>query len=95
MNTLREIIKQAQRELYCNTCHRSFGLDEIRFKGQLEKTILLQTVCMNNHPPTIMVFMAPFSGNLNLEPINHDDLLQFHKDITNYKGRLKDIIKQS
>lgn len=88
MNTLREIIRQAQQELYCNTCRRSFSLDEIKFKGQLEKTILLQTVCMNGHPPTIMVFMAPFSGKNLFEPITHDDIINFHKDISKIKGRI-------
>ena len=93
MNSIREIIRQAQKELICNTCKRKFDFEEIRFKGQLEKTIFLQTVCMNNHRPTIMVFMAPYQGNVSFEPITNSELLDFYKQITQYKGSLNKTIK--
>ncbi len=93
MNTLRDILKQAQRELYCNTCKRSFAIEEIRFKGQLGDTIFLQTICMNDHPATVMVIMANFEGNLIIEPIDHDNLLEFYNKFSKFNGNLKEVIK--
>lgn len=86
MNPIQEIIQQAQKDLYCPSCGRSFRLNEIRLRGLYNNTILLQTVCANEHTPIIMIFVASYKNANNFHIIDADDILKAHKTFKNFNG---------
>jgi hypothetical protein len=91
MNSLQEILQQAQRDLYCPTCGRNFSLSEIRLRGLFNHTLLLQTVCTNGHSPVIMIFVANYNQSEQLKPITTDDVLATHVALKNFKGDFKSL----
>ena len=86
MNPIQEIIQQAQKDLYCPTCGRSFTLNEIKLRGLYNNTILLQAVCANEHTPIIMIFVASYKNVNNIHIIDADDILKAHKTFKNFNG---------
>ncbi len=94
MNSLQEILKQAQKDLYCPTCGRNFSLGEIHLRGLFDNTLLLQTICSNGHSPIIMIFIAPYKLKEQLKPIEMDDVLTFHAQIKSFNGDFQSLWKQ-
>lgn len=86
MNSLPEIIRAAQKDLYCPTCGRNFTLGEIRVRGMFEHTVLLQTLCANGHVPIIMIFVASINAKQYIRPIKSDDVLKAHVAIKDFDG---------
>lgn len=86
MNPITEIIQQAQKNLYCPTCGRSFSLNEIRLRGMYNHTILLQAICANDHNPVIMIFIASYKNINNIHVINTNDILKAHKTFKVFNG---------
>lgn len=87
MSSLQEIIKQAQKDLFCPTCGRSFNLSEIRLRGIFNHSLVLQTVCTNGHSPVIMIFVtAYYKDNIELNPISFDDVISENDQMANFKG---------
>lgn len=66
MISLLELLQQAQKELTCPTCGRTFLISEIRPRGRVNNTVMLQAVCSNNHFPVVLIFIPskPFSGKI-------------------------------
>lgn len=64
--SLIELLQQAQKELTCPTCGRSFLLSEIRPRGRSKNNLMLQAVCANNHFPVVLIFIPskPFDGKI-------------------------------
>ncbi|MDO8513900.1 MAG: hypothetical protein Q7S37_05350 [bacterium] len=86
MNPIQEIIQQAQRDLYCPTCGRTFSLNEIKLRGLYDHTILLQTACANQHTPVIMIFVASYKNINNIHVLDTDDILKAHKAFKIFDG---------
>lgn len=86
MSSLQEILKQAQKDLYCPTCGRSFTLGEIHLRGLFNHTLLLQTVCTNGHSPVIMMFVTPYYQSDELKSLDSDDILALHSTLKTFNG---------
>ncbi len=86
MPSLIELLHQAQKELTCPTCGRTFLLSEIRPRGHSNSTIMLQAVCSNNHFPIVLIFIPPNSYNLSIQPIQKRDLLELKRTLETFEG---------
>lgn len=64
MNTISEIIKHAQRFLFCPICNRSFNLEEIRLRGFLDDVYILQVKCEKMHNPVSMTVIVGKGVNI-------------------------------
>lgn len=91
MNPIGEIIQKAQKDLYCPSCGRSFSFDEIKLRGLYNKTILLQTICTNEHTPIIMIFVASYKNLNNIHIIDADDIIKAHKTFKQFDGDFQSI----
>jgi hypothetical protein len=86
MISLIELLHQAQKELTCPTCGRNFLISEIRPRGHINKTIMLQAVCSNNHFPIVLIFIPskPFSAKIT--PITKRDILKLKQRVDAFDG---------
>lgn len=101
----KEILKQAQQILYCTTCGRTYQLEEIRLRGFLEDTVILQTICSNHHAPVVTFYLTNSTGQITpAEPsaglakaaarqqskkISKDDVLDLHESLHDFDGDFK------
>lgn len=85
-SSLYDLLHQAQNELTCPTCGRSFLLSEIRPRGHYQNTVMLQAICSNNHFPIVLIFIPskPFSGKIT--PIDKEDLTKLKHTLATFDG---------
>jgi len=83
MNNIHEIIKQMQKDLYCPVCGKSFEIGEIRLRGLFDHTLIVQTVCANNH---LTLFMTTHDKKKDQIPITTDDVLDLHNSLEKFDG---------
>jgi hypothetical protein len=93
MPNLIELLHQAQKELTCPTCGRSFHLSEIRPRGHVNHTIMLQAVCSNNHFPIVLIFIPTKPFKTNLKPITKKDVLAISQAIESFEGTFNTLWK--
>ena len=56
MRSLQDEIRQAQRDLFCPICSRTFGLKDINVRSFLDSnTVELSVVCQRGHFPVVML----------------------------------------
>ncbi len=95
MPSLLELLQQAQKELTCPTCGRRFMLSEIRPRGHVNNTLMLQAVCSNNHFPIVLFFIPskPFTDAIT--PITKGDILRLRQSLEAFEGDFKKIWSQT
>lgn len=91
MPSLIELLHQAQKELTCPTCGRSFMLSEIRPRGHINNTIMLQAVCSNNHFPIVLIFIPPQQSTVKIKPITKRDVLKLKQALDGFEGKFTDV----
>jgi|GEM_PF-377093 len=99
----KEILKQAQQILYCTTCGRTYQLDEIRLRGFLDQTVILQTICSNHHAPVVTFYLTNATPEKAEKPavitspvpkqtirrVTKDDVLDLHEGLKGFDGDFK------
>lgn len=95
MLSLIELLQQAQKELTCPTCGRSFQLAEIRPRGRVKNNIMLQAVCANNHFPVVLIFIPskPFDGKI--KAIGKKELTELELRLGDFDGDFVAMWKQN
>jgi hypothetical protein len=89
--SLIELLHQAQKELSCPTCGRSFLLSEIRPRGHVNNTIMLQAVCSNNHFPIVLIFIPPKQVETKVKPITKRDIVKLKQALETFDGKFTEI----
>lgn len=89
--SISDLIKRASRELTCPTCGRKFNLDEIKYRGSINHTILLQAVCANNHFPVVMIFIPPKAVADKLAPISSTDVRALEERLRRFRGNFNSL----
>jgi len=102
----KEILKQAQQILYCTTCGRTYQLDEIRLRGFLDDTLILQTICSNHHAPVVTFYLTNSTPGVKAdkptvlaEPVQKrepqkvtkDDVLDLHQGMKDFDGDFRQL----
>lgn len=100
----KEILKQAQQILYCTTCGRTYQLDEIRLRGFLDDTMILQTICSNHHAPVVTFYLTNSVPGAKPEKtvelpreveklaskrVTKDDVLDLHQSLKDFDGNFR------
>lgn len=93
MLSLIELLHKAQKELTCPTCGRSFMLSEIRPRGHINNTIMLQAVCSNNHFPIVLIFIPSKPFTATIEPISKQEITQLKASLGSFDGNFAQIWK--
>jgi hypothetical protein len=105
----KEILKQAQQILYCTTCGRTYQLDEIRLRGFLDNTMILQTVCSNHHAPVVTFYLTDANQGIRRGPVQlskqvihapeskvtKDDVLNLHESLKEFDGNFRNLWNMS
>ncbi len=86
MPNLIELLRQAQKELSCPTCGRNFLLSEIRPRGHVNQTLMLQAVCSNNHFPIVMIFIPSKPFDDSIKPITKKDITKLSQKLQAFDG---------
>lgn len=93
MPNMHEIIAQIQRDLYCPVCGRSFEIGEIRLKGLLDHTLIVQTICAQGHMTLFMTTIK--NDSVKKKTFNTDDILDLHKALDKFDGDFQTIWKNN
>lgn len=86
MPSLIELLHQAQKELTCPTCGRTFLVSEIRPRAHINNTIMLQAVCSNNHFPIVLIFIPPKPFTTKVAPITKREILKLKQALDQFDG---------
>ena len=84
MNNLHKIIEQIQKDLNCPVCGKSFKIGEIRIRGLFDHTVVVQTICDNNHVTLFMTRYQNKSGEI--PPISTKEIYQLHQTLKKFDG---------
>lgn len=95
MPSLIELLHKAQKELSCPTCGRNFLLSEIRPRGHINNTIMLQAVCSNNHFPIVLIFIPSKPFTADIAPITKNDIEKIKDSLEAFNGDFNLIWKRS
>lgn len=91
MPSLIQLLQQAQQELACPTCGRSFHLSEIRPRNHAKKAIMLQAVCSNNHFPIVLVFIPQQPLTEVIKPITKREVNNLSQALQGFDGEFNKI----
>lgn len=93
MNNLHKIIEQIQKDLSCPACGKSFDIGEIRIRGLFDHTIIIQTICDNNH---LTLFMTKIQDQITKnKPITTNEIIGLHQKLTKFDGDFEKLWKMS
>ena len=84
MSNLYEIIAQIQKDLYCPVCGKNYKIGELRVRGLFDKTLIVQTICINGHMTFFMTTLNKVKEKVN--PINTNDILDLHNALEGFNG---------
>jgi len=92
MPNLYEIIQQIQKDLYCPVCGKNYKIGELRVRGLFDKTLIVQSVCINGHMTFFMTTLNKVKGEAS--PINTNDVLDLHNILTTFDGDFDSLWKK-
>ena len=82
MRSLQDEIKQAQRDLSCPICSRTFEVKDICVRSYVdETTIELSVICDRGHFPVILLVPVTLKELAKVGPITKKELLVVSKKI--------------
>lgn len=103
MNGIEYVLLEAQRSLHCTVCGRHYSIDEIKLRGFLDNTYILQTICDNGHLPLVTISLFSVKGKSKFSPhykpivqerIIADDVLDAQKQINEFDGNFEKLFKK-
>jgi hypothetical protein len=86
---LYEIISKIQKDLTCPICKKNYEIGEIRLRALLDHTLIIQTICEENHIALILT-------NYNEKPhtkITNQEVETLHNKLINFDGDFSKIWK--
>ena len=84
MPNLHEIIVQIQKDLYCPVCGKNYEIGEIRLRGLLDHTLIIQTICSSGH---MTLFMTTFRAKKETpKPLSTNDVLDLTNALEDFDG---------
>lgn len=96
MRSLQDEIRQAQRELSCPVCGRSFDLRDIRVRSYLNNSsIELSVVCSRGHSPIILLVPVSLKEITKAGPITEKELRTIHRRIDNVEESIQELITKN
>ena len=92
MPNLYEIIQQIQKDLYCPVCGKNYKVGELRVRGLFDKTLIVQTICMNGHMTFFMTTLKKIEEKAN--QIDTNDVLDLHNHLESFNGDFQSLWKK-
>lgn len=91
MRSLQDEIRQAQRDLFCPICSRTFELKDINVRSIASNaTIELSVVCQRGHFPVIMLVPITLKELAKAGPITPTEIKKANRKIDQIK-EIKDL----
>jgi hypothetical protein len=104
-------IKERARYYNCPACARNLESCEVRMLKQAESHLTVEVTCARCHVTFIVVLAVQYSGDeideaieetpemaaagIETSPISHDDVLDVHDLLRDFKGNFKDLLRSS
>lgn len=89
MRSLQDEIRQAQRDLSCPICSRTFGLKDINVRSFLNNsTVELSVVCQRGHFPVILLVPVTLKELAKVGQITDKELRTVSKEIDKLENDL-------
>jgi hypothetical protein len=103
-------IKERARYYNCPACARNLESCEVRMLKQAESHLTVEVTCALCHVTFIVVLAVQYSGDEiedlveepaemagveSATPISHDEVLDVHDLLRDWKGNIKDLLRSS
>lgn len=89
MRSLQDEIKQAQRDLFCPICSRTFALKDIRIRTFLSNSAVeLSVICNRGHIPVILLLPIVLKEVAKAGHISPTELRKAYKKIESLERSL-------
>lgn len=86
MRSLQDEIRQAQRDLFCPICSRTFELKDINVRSFVSNaTVELSVVCQRGHFPVIMLVPITLKELAKAGPITATEIKRVNRKIDQIK----------
>lgn len=91
MQNIQQLIEQARTLMTCPGCGRHYEANEIKFKGFMDHTYILQTACSNQHATIFTTWITSYVPTLvdDIAPLEQDHVLALHKALQKFDGNFK------
>ncbi len=91
MDTIKRLIEQAKALMVCPEFGRHYETDEIKFKGFLDHTYILQEACSNNHQPIFTTWITSYAPTepADRTPLQDDHVLALHEALQHFSGNFR------
>lgn len=93
MQHIKQMIEQARAMMTCPGCGRHYEAKEIRFKGFLDHTYILQTSCSNQHATIFTTWITSYAPALVDDRISleTDHVLNLHQALKGFNGDFRSL----
>jgi hypothetical protein len=102
-------IKERARYYNCPACARNLEHCEVRMLKQAESHLTVEVTCARCHVTFIVVLAVQYSADeevelaedpaigpvTDAEPISHDEILDVHDLLAEFRGDLKELLRSS
>jgi hypothetical protein len=96
MRSLQDEIRQAQRELTCPICSRSFQLEDIRLRTFANSSAVeLSVVCSHGHFPVILIVPVTLRDISKAGRISRGELQRAYEKIDRLSLSIEELYKIS
>ncbi len=86
MRSLQDEIRQAQRDLFCPICSRTFELKDINVRSFLSTgTVELSVICQRGHFPVILLLPVTLKELAKAGPITEAEMKRVNRKIDQLK----------
>lgn len=86
MRSLQDEIRQAQRDLFCPICSRTFELKDINVRTFLEaSSVELSVICQRGHFPVILLLPITLKELAKAGPITTAEMKRVYRKIDQLK----------
>lgn len=94
MRSLQDEIRQAQQELTCPVCGRTFELRDIHIRAfDVNKAIELSVTCNRGHFPIILLVPLTLKELIKAGPISAGELKKIHTEVDSLDSTLEKVFK--
>lgn len=104
-NNFLTILKTITESMKCPTCEHSYELEEVQFISQMEGFSLVHLSCSHCKMPVYVNFFTSEKKpnfkidyirdeEFDFEEITTDEVISFHKLLTNFDGNFKKVFKR-
>ncbi|MEX1123599.1 MAG: hypothetical protein WEC81_00220 [Patescibacteria group bacterium] len=95
MRSLQDEIRQAQKDLSCPICARTFQLRDIRIRSFLGNgSAELSVVCSRGHFPVILLVPVNLKEVTNAGPITEGEIQRLGKKISKLNRSISELISK-